>query len=69
VDDFVGKLNGYTGIKTWTSVVTGVLVTLWLWLLGVDNAQLWGVMAFLLNYVPNIGSFIAAVPAVLLALV
>ena len=69
VDDFVGKLNGYMGIKTWTSVITGVLVTLWLWFLGVDNAQLWGVMAFLLNYVPNIGSIIAAVPAVLLALV
>jgi predicted PurR-regulated permease PerM len=57
------------GIKTWTSMLTGVLVSLWLWLLGVDHAQLWGVMAFLLNYVPNIGSFIAAVPAVLLALV
>ncbi|UCB55864.1 MAG: AI-2E family transporter [Thiotrichales bacterium] len=69
IDDFVGKLNGYMGIKTWTSLTTGVLVTLWLWLLGVDNAQLWGVMAFLLNYVPNIGSIIAAVPAVLLALV
>jgi len=69
VDDFVGKLNGYMGIKTWTSMLTGVLVSLWLWLLGVDHAQLWGVMAFLLNYVPNIGSFIAAVPAVLLALV
>ena len=46
-----------------------MLVTLWLWLLGVDHAQLWGVMAFLLNFVPNIGSIIAAVPAVLLALV
>ena len=69
VDDFVSKLNGYMGIKTWTSVMTGVLVTLWLWFLGVDNAQLWGVMAFLLNFVPNIGSFIAAIPAVLLALV
>ena len=69
VDDFVGKLNGYMGIKTWTSVITGVLVTLLLWSLDVDNARLWGVMAFLLNYVPNIGSIIAAVPAVLLALV
>ena len=69
IDDFVGKLNGYMGIKTLTSIATGVLVTLLLWLLGVDNAQLWGVMAFLLNYVPNIGSIIAAVPAVLLALV
>jgi len=69
MEDFVNKLNGYMGIKTLTSVITGVLVTLWLWILGVDNAQLWGVMAFLLNYVPNIGSIIAAVPAVLLALV
>jgi predicted PurR-regulated permease PerM len=69
MEDFVNKLNGYMGIKTLTSAITGVLVTLWLWLLGVDNAQLWGVMAFLLNYVPNIGSIIAAVPAVLLALV
>ena len=69
MEDFVSKLNGYMGIKTWTSVITGVLVTLLLWILGVDNARLWGVMAFLLNYVPNIGSIIAAVPAVLLALV
>ncbi len=69
IDEFVGKLNGYMGIKTLTSFATGVLVTLLLWLLGVDNAQLWGVMAFLLNYVPNIGSIIAAVPAVLLTMV
>ena len=69
MEDFVNKLNGYMGIKTLTSAITGVLVTLWLWILGVDNAQLWGVMAFLLNYVPNIGSIIAAVPAVLLSLV
>jgi len=69
MEDFVNKLNGYMGIKTLTSAITGVLVTIWLWILGVDNAQLWGVMAFLLNYVPNIGSIIAAVPAVLLSLV
>ena len=69
MEDFVSKLNGYMGIKTWTSVITGVLVTVLLWILGVDNARLWGVMAFVLNYVPNIGSIIAAVPAVLLALV
>jgi predicted PurR-regulated permease PerM len=67
--DFVPKLNGYMGIKTVTSAITGILVALLLWVLGVDNAQLWGVMAFFLNYVPNIGSIIAAVPAVLLALV
>ena len=57
------------GIKTWMSLVTGILVTLLLWLLKVDFPQLWGLLAFLLNFVPNIGSIIAAAPAVLLALV
>jgi predicted PurR-regulated permease PerM len=63
------KIKRYMVIKTWTSLATGVLVTLWLWTVGVDFPVLWGVLAFLLNYVPNIGSIIAAVPAVLLALV
>ncbi|MCK5002024.1 MAG: AI-2E family transporter [Gammaproteobacteria bacterium] len=66
---FTEKLRRYMSIKTWMSAVTGVLVALWLWLLGVDYPALWGVLAFMLNYVPNIGSIIAAVPAVLLALV
>ena len=38
-------------------------------ILGVDYAVLWGLVAFLLNFIPTVGSFIAAVPAVLLALV
>ena len=37
--------------------------------LGVDFALLWGVSAFLLNYIPNIGSLIAAIPPILLALI
>ncbi len=66
---FTEKVREYMSIKTWMSVLTGLLVALVLWLLGVDYPQLWGVLAFLLNYVPNIGSIIAAVPAVLVALV
>ncbi|MDH3342452.1 MAG: AI-2E family transporter [Gammaproteobacteria bacterium] len=66
---FTEKLRMYMSIKTWMSAATGVLIALWLWLLGVDYPALWGVLAFMLNYVPNIGSIIAAVPAVLLALI
>lgn len=58
----------YLGIKTLTSAATGILVGLMLTVLGVDFAVLWGLLAFLLNFVPNIGSILAAVPAVLLAL-
>lgn len=62
-------INRFLGIKTVTSAATGILVAVWLIILGVDFPLLWGVVAFLLNYIPTIGSIIAAVPALLLALV
>ncbi len=62
-------VNRYLGIKTLTSLGTGLAITLWLVVQGVDFPIMWGVFAFLFNYIPNIGSIIAAVPAVLLALV
>ena len=46
-----------------------MLVALWLWGLGVDNALFMGLIAFFLNFVPAFGSFIAAIPGVLLAFV
>jgi predicted PurR-regulated permease PerM len=66
---FMKDINRYMVIKTWASLATGALAALCMALLGVDYAILWGVLAFMFNYVPNIGSIIAAVPAVLLALV
>jgi|AMFO01.1.fsa_nt_gi Predicted permease len=63
------QIQQYLGIKTLTSLLTGILIGTWLAILGVDFALLWGVLAFLLNYVPNIGSVIAAIPAVFLALI
>ncbi len=66
---FAENMNRYIAIKTSISLITGLTVTLLLWVLGVDFPILWGMLAFLLNFVPNIGSIIAAVPAVLLALV
>jgi AI-2 transport protein TqsA len=68
-DDFVHDINRYMTIKTWVSLATGVLVSVWLAILGVDYPVLWGLLAFIFNYVPNIGSIIAAVPAILLAFV
>ncbi len=62
-------VNRFLGIKTLTSAATGILVAVWLIILGVDYPLLWGVVAFLLNYIPTIGSIIASVPALLLALV
>ncbi|MEE8119755.1 MAG: AI-2E family transporter [Gammaproteobacteria bacterium] len=66
---FVENVQQYIALKTWISLATGVLVTLATWLIGVDYPLLWGLVAFAFNYVPNIGSIIAGVPAVLLAFI
>lgn len=66
---FLTNLGRYLGIKTVVSMATGLLAGLLTWAIGVDFPLLWAMLAFLLNYVPTIGSIIAAVPAVLLALV
>lgn len=68
-EGFARSVQKYIAIKTLTSLATGIAITLWVWLLGVDYAIFWGLLGFLLNYIPNIGSFIAAIPAVLMAAV
>lgn len=62
-------LEKYVIIKTGASLLTGVAAGLLTWAIGVDYPFLWGSLAFLLNFVPNIGSVIAAIPPVTLALV
>jgi AI-2 transport protein TqsA len=62
------QVQRYLALKTMISMGTGTLVGLGAWLLDVDFALLWGFLAFSLNYVPSIGSIVAAVPALLVAL-
>ena len=63
------EIQRYLAIKTGVSLLTGAVIWLWLVLVGVDFPLLWGLVAFLLNYVPSVGSVIAAVPAVLVTIV
>jgi len=65
----VTQIQRYLGIKTITSLTTGLVIGVWTAAIGLEFAVVWGLLAFLLNYVPSIGSIIAAIPAVLLALV
>jgi predicted PurR-regulated permease PerM len=64
---FVDQIQRYVVIKTIISLTTGVLVGVWMVILGVQYPVLWGFLAFLLNYVPNIGVVIAMIPAALFA--
>jgi predicted PurR-regulated permease PerM len=69
LDDIGKSIRHYLSIKTVISLITGVLVTTLLLIIGVDYPILWGLIAFLLNYIPSIGSIIAAIPTSLLALI
>ncbi|MHC5114529.1 MAG: AI-2E family transporter [Planctomycetota bacterium] len=53
------KVKRYLGTKMLTSTITGILVGLTLWLLGIDLALVFGLFAFLLNFIPSLGSIIA----------
>lgn len=62
------SMNQYVGTKAFVSMITATLVFIGLKIVGLDFAILWAFLAFVLNFIPNIGSIMAAVPAVLLAL-
>jgi AI-2 transport protein TqsA len=64
----VQDIQRYLAIKTVISLATGTLVAIWLAIIGVDFPILWGMLAFLLNFIPNVGSLIAAIPALAFAL-
>ncbi|OOF59591.1 AI-2E family transporter [Rodentibacter genomosp. 2] len=59
---------GYLGIKSITSLLTGIAVFILLEVCDVQYAILWATLSFLLNYIPNIGSIIAAIPIIVQAL-
>nr|WP_318383436.1 AI-2E family transporter [uncultured Enterobacter sp.] len=61
-------VSHYLALKTLISLWTGAIIWLGLMLMGVQFALMWGVLAFLLNYVPNIGSVISAIPPMIQAL-
>jgi predicted PurR-regulated permease PerM len=69
ISDAIQSTKQYTSIKALMSLITGSLIWACMAVVGLDFAVLWGFLAFLLNFIPTVGSIIAAVPAVLLAMV
>ncbi len=63
------QIGRYYSVKLAISGTTGVLVWLSLTLLHVEFALTWGALAFFLNFIPNVGSIIASIPPILLAVV
>src|SRR5690606_25894568 len=69
VGEVISALRRYLVIKPIASTVPGLLIYLGLVALGIQFAPLWGLVAFLMNFVPAVGSVLAAIPTIALALV
>lgn len=67
--DISDSIKHYLLLKFFTSGATGLIITAGLTLLDIHYAVLWGLIAFMLNFIPTIGSIIAAVPAVLMGII
>lgn len=65
----VREVQRYLLVKTAVAATTGILAGTWCAMWGLRSSALWGVLAFSLNYIPNIGSVVAAIPPVLVAAV
>ncbi|MFT7224065.1 MAG: AI-2 transport protein TqsA [Cellvibrionaceae bacterium] len=66
---FTRSVNKYMAIKTLISLATGLFVMSGLMIIGVDYPVLWGLLTFLLNFIPTLGSIIASVPPILMAII
>ena len=64
----IREVQEYLGIKTVVSLATGLLIGLLAWLLGLDFPILLGLIGFVMNYIPTVGSILAAIPALVLSL-
>ena len=65
----MSAINQYMVIKSLASLATALCIGIWLWILGVDFAVLWAILAFLFNFIPFVAAIFIAIPAVLMALV
>lgn len=68
VDDASERVSRYLWMQLLVNATYGIPVGLGLWLIGVPNALLWGMLATLLRFIPYLGPWIAAVFPVLLAI-
>jgi len=69
VERIAARCREYIGVTVQTSLITGVATGLWAFAVGLDLALTWGVLNFLLNFLPVIGNVVGIVPPVLYAMI
>lgn len=68
-EEIADKIRRYLGVTLATSLLTGIATAAWSYAIGVELALTWGVLNFLLNFIPVVGNIIGIVPPTLYALI
>jgi AI-2 transport protein TqsA len=68
LDNFASGTRNYMGVSASFGLIVAVLDGLALWIMGVPGAFVWAVLAFVTNFIPNIGFIIGVIPPALIAL-
>lgn len=63
------KVRQFLVLRTLLGFITAILQAVWLWIIGVPLAIVWGLIFFVFNYVPTLGSVAASIPPTFMALV
>lgn len=69
VEQIAQKFRQYIGMTVLTSLITGVASAVWAFAVGLDLALIWGVLNFLLNFIPVIGNIVGIIPPTMYALI
>ena len=69
LDEITAQIRAYLLVQLGTSVLVGVVTGLGFWAIGLQHAAVWGVAAFVLNFVPYLGSIIITVLSALVTFV
>jgi predicted PurR-regulated permease PerM len=65
---FASSTRTYMSVSAIFGLIVAVIDTIALWFLGVPGAVVWGVLAFVTNFIPNIGFVIGVIPPAILGL-
>lgn len=68
-DEIAEKIRQYLGVTLATSVLTGVACAVWSFVIGLDLALVWGILNFILNFVPVVGNIVGIFPPSLYAII
>ena len=69
IEQIAEKFRQYIGVTMLTSLITGTASAVWAFAVGLDLALIWGLLNFVLNFIPVIGNIVGIIPPTLYALI